>query len=134
MQNFVNLAQHKSSSFDHRRARELRKDPTFSEQILWAELRNATRGKGFRFRRQHPIHPYIADFICLKLHLIIEVDGVSHDTKVDKDKNRDEYLKKLGYEVMRFTDEDVVKNRDGVITMIMNRAEEKMIEFDVPHP
>ena len=134
MQNFANLAKHKSSSFDHRRAKELRKDPTLAEQTLWAELRIATRGKGFRFRRQHPIHPYIADFVCLKLCLIVEVDGLSHDTRQEKDKNRDEFLKKIGYEVMRFTEEDVVRNREGVVITIMNRAEEKMIKFDVPHP
>ncbi|MDR3424753.1 MAG: DUF559 domain-containing protein [Alphaproteobacteria bacterium] len=131
MPDFVKLAEHKSSFSDHARAKELRKDPTLSERILWAELRIAMRDRGFRFRRQHPIHPYIADFICLKLRLIVEVDGLSHDTRLDQDKRRDAYLRKVGYEVMRFMDEDVMTNREGVVLAILKRAEERMMELNI---
>ena len=134
MPEFVRLAVHKSSPADHRRAKELRRNPTVAEEILWRELRLATHDKKLKFRRQHPIHPFVADFVCLKFHLIIEVDGISHETKLDKDKLRDERLNELGYEVMRFTHDDVVTNCDGVVWSILNRARELGAEIDAPLP
>ena len=124
MTNPSQFASHKNKPTDYRRAKALRHDPANGEQVLWAQLRLATKNTDLRFRRQHPIHPYIADFACLKLRLVIEVDGVSHDMRLEEDKKRDEHLAKIGYEVLRFTNEDVVKNCDAVVSAILNRAEE----------
>ena len=124
MSDASNFAAHKPKPTDYRRAKKLRQDPTNGEQILWHQLRKASITTGIQFRRQHPIHPYIADFVCLKAHLIVEVDGVSHNVRIEKDKKRDENLRKMGYEVLRFTNEEVLKNRKGVVEVILNRAEE----------
>ena len=124
MTDVPNYASHKNKPTDYRLARNLRQNPTNGEQVLWHQLRVATKNTGFKFRCQHPIQPYIADFICLKLRLIIEVDGISHDLRLDKDKKRDAHLKHMGYEVLRFTNEEVLKNWEGVVTVILNRAEE----------
>ncbi|HEX6983222.1 MAG TPA: DUF559 domain-containing protein [Balneolaceae bacterium] len=78
-------------------ARKLRKDGTLGEQILWAEVLRAKKFYGYQFNRQFPIDRYIVDFICRKLKLIIEIDGYSHRFKEEEDKDRDEWLAKLGY-------------------------------------
>ncbi|MFA5040431.1 MAG: DUF559 domain-containing protein [Bdellovibrionales bacterium] len=132
MKNPSNLASHKNKSTDYHRAKILRRDSTDGEQIIWFQLRAATKNRGFHFRRQHPIHPYIADFVCLKLHLIVEIDGNSHDARLDKDKRRDEYLKKMGYEVLRFTNDEGLKNPEGVVMAILNRVSEKSKKFPSP--
>ena len=124
MTNPSHSAAHKNKPTDYRRAKELRQNSTNGEQILWAQLRLATKNTDLRFRRQHPLHPYIADFACLKLRLIIEVDGISHNIRLEEDKSRDEHLAKMGYEVLRFTNEEIVKNCDAVLSAILNRAEE----------
>ncbi len=134
MAGYVRLSDHKNSPDDARRAKELRHASSFVEQTLWHELRIAAKPTNIRFRRQHPVHPYIVDFICLKLHLIIEVDGSSHDTSFECDKERENYLKRLGYEIMRFTNGDVMTNRDGVIQAILSRAAELSISLHVPLP
>jgi very-short-patch-repair endonuclease len=119
MATFQKLANHKNERTDYNRAKELRRRAPLVEQILRAELRLATKGADIRFRRQHPLHPYVVDFVCLKLRLIIEIDGMSHDNRLHLDRRRDDYLKSLGYEVMRFRNEDVLENRDGVISAIL---------------
>ncbi len=134
MSKFAKLATHKSTSEDNAHAKKLRHQPTVAEKTLWHQLRLATKERDFHFRRQHPIHPYIVDFVCLQLHLIIEVDGLSHDNRAEYDAQRDLYLKKLGYETMRFSHDDVVSNHEGVIRMIIDRAEKRMTELDIPHP
>ena len=76
--------------------------------------------KGYTFRRQCPIGPYIADFACLDLWLVIEVDGVTHlfkETQI-KDAKKEQYLRNLGYTVLRFTDDDVLKSMNQVIQAI----------------
>ena len=124
MTNAPHLAAHKNKPTDYRRAKRLRHDPTNGEQVLWYQLRLSAQISNFRFRRQHPLHPYIVDFVCLKLRLVVEVDGCSHDTRLDKDKRRDENLMKMGYEVLRFSNEEVMRNHDGVVLTILNRANE----------
>ena len=134
MSHYQRLAEHKNTSADYHRAKKLRHEPTSAEQILWRELRLTTKNQGFHFRRQHPLSPYIVDFVCLKLRLIVEVDGASHDTRLEHDRQRDADLKSRGYETMRFTHDDVVTNRAGVVMTITNLANERMKELDVPHP
>ncbi len=86
---------------------DLRKEMTLSEKSLWKALRD--NFQGFRFRRQHVIGDYIADFICLPARLVIEVDGEYHSTPQQRmlDETRTAYLKEKGYRVIRFTNDEV---------------------------
>ncbi len=101
------------------RARYLRNNSTLSEVLLWRHL----KGKqmlGFDFDRQKPIDNYIVDFFCNELMLAIEIDGDSHDSKVEYDKNRQTKLESLGLHFLRFSDLDVKSNMEGVISTIEN--------------
>ena len=88
-------------------SQDLRKEMTPSEKSLWKALRD--NFQGFRFRRQHVIGDYIADFICLPARLVIEVDGEYHSTPQQRmlDETRTAYLKEKGYRVIRFTNDEV---------------------------
>ena len=98
-------------------AKQLRKSMTEAETILWEELRQLD---GYHFRRQHPINDYIADFICLSAHLIIEVDGKYHDVSQQQteDDMRTNALSKMGYTVVRFTNEEIITDVDRVVDEI----------------
>jgi very-short-patch-repair endonuclease len=93
-------------------ARKLRKDMTDAEHALWRLLRDR-RMEGWRFRRQEPIDRYIVDFICFEARLIIEVDGGQH-SESESDKKRDAHLRSQGFCVLRFWNNDVLSNPDGV--------------------
>jgi very-short-patch-repair endonuclease len=99
-----------------RRAQSLRKRMTDAEVILWSRLRRDV-ADGFRFRRQHPVGPYIADFACVPARLVVEVDGDTHSTddELEHDRRRDLYMKARGWQVLRVTNEDVYKRLDMVI-------------------
>jgi very-short-patch-repair endonuclease len=105
--------------------RKLRRNATLPERLLWSKVRN--NQLGFAFRRQHSIGPYIVDFYCPMARLIVEVDGDSHVTSEAelRDSERDEYLWDLGYEVIRFSTEDVKEALDGVCMKIRERCEER---------
>lgn len=98
--------------------RRLRREPTEAEKIIWERLRNNELGT--KFRRQHIINNYIADFVSLEKKLIIEVDGEYHDTpeQKDKDKERTLHLESLGYHLLRFTNNEVIVQPDSVIDKI----------------
>jgi very-short-patch-repair endonuclease len=100
-------------------AKRLRRGMTDAERILWSRLRLKSV-HGWKFRRQHPIGPYIADFACVKHRLIVEVDGDTHSTddEIAHDRRRDAYLRKLGWNVVRVFNIDVYKNLDGVLDLI----------------
>jgi very-short-patch-repair endonuclease len=102
------------------RARSLRRDFTRAEQALWAMVR-AHRFQGASFHRQTPIGPYIVDFVSHDARLIIEVDGGQHfeEKHIEADAKRDAYLMAKGYRVLRFTNLDVLKNREGVFETIV---------------
>ena len=85
--------------------------------------------KGYQFRRQRPVLDFIADFMCKELRLVIEVDGITHDNRLERDKHRDDKLRQAGFYVFRFTDEEVLTNREGVM-----RAIERIIEEIEPPP
>ena len=95
-----------------------RKESTLYEDILWQELRK--KQCGAYFRRQHAIGDYIVDFVCLPLHLIIEVDGGYHHQpqQEQEDKLRTQWLEHMGYTVLRFTNEEVAYNTNQVIQTI----------------
>jgi very-short-patch-repair endonuclease len=88
-------------------ARELRRESTDAEKWLWQRLRNR-EVLGFKFRRQHPIGPYIVDVVCIEKRITIELDGSQHIENVKADDERSEYLKKEGYQVLRFWNNDVL--------------------------
>ncbi|MCI0713556.1 MAG: endonuclease domain-containing protein [Chloroflexi bacterium] len=96
------------------RAREMRKNPTKAESLLWGALR-LQKMHGFKFRRQHAFGPYIADFYCAKAKLVIEIDGTSHDGRGEYDEARTQYLESLGLRVLRYSNEDVLQNLQGVV-------------------
>ena len=99
-------------------AKENRREMTESEQVLWEALR--TLNCGFHFRRQHPIGDYIADFICLKKKLVIEVDGGYHAEPMQQqsDQWRTDFLESKGYTVIRFKNEEISNDLNEVIMRI----------------
>ena len=103
-------------------ARRLRRDSTDTERRLWAVLRDR-RLAGYRFRRQHPIGKFIVDFACTKHRLIVEADGAQHsDSKADQ--RRTALLEGEGWRVVRFWDNEVLTNTEGVIEVILQALQE----------
>jgi very-short-patch-repair endonuclease len=103
-------------------ARKLRRGQTEAEQKLWARLRRHQM-KGLQFRRQYPIGPFIADFVCLETKLIIEVDGSQHADQTDRDESRSEFLRDAGYKVLRFWNYEVIGEIDLVVQRIADALE-----------
>ena len=101
------------------RARFLRENTTHTEKLLWAQLRKKRVGD-LRFRRQYVIGNYIVDFVCLPARLIVEIDGPSHDQTADRDERRTAWLNSQGFEVLRFTNRDILSNLEGVVLTIAN--------------
>ena len=106
-------------------ARKLRKTSTRSEIKLWQHLERK-KMMGYDFHRQKPIDSFIVDIFCNKLKLTIELDGYTHtfEEVSDKDKVKEETLRKLGITILRFCDEDVMKNTEGVLPVIRCFIEE----------
>ncbi|TWB94750.1 very-short-patch-repair endonuclease [Bradyrhizobium macuxiense] len=107
------------------RAKQLRRTMTRAETLLWRHLK-ADRLAGLNFRRQAPIGNYIADFVAHACKLVVEVDGESHDfaERLRHDERRDAWLRSRGYRVLRFTNDDVLKNLEGVVLSIAEAAEQ----------
>ncbi len=101
------------------RSRVLRSNAPSAEVLLWRALRNR-RLTGLKFVRQHPIGPYFADFACRESKIVIEVDGATHSTasEVQRDAERDAYLAAEGYRVFRMHNADVRDNLNGVLVSI----------------
>jgi len=110
-------------------ANKLRKEMTKGEACLWKYVLRARQMKGYQFRRQRPVLDFIADFMCKELRLVIEVDGITHDNKLEKDNHRDDKLRQAGFYVYRFTDEEVLMNIEGVMMAI-----ERIIDEIIPPP
>ncbi len=102
--------------------RRLRSNMTGPETQLWSRLR-ARQLQGIKFRRQHGIGPYIVDFYCPEQSLVIEVDGDSHADadQIPKDQLRDRYFQSLGLHVIRYINDDILKNLDGVLEDLTGR-------------
>ena len=115
-------------------AQSLRSNQTLGEMILWTRLLSRKQMKGYIFNRQYCIGDYIVDFICRKLKLIIEIDGYSHDFKIDNDKQRDDVLDSHGYRVLRVLEKDVRSNIEGVYFEIRNVMNERERMFNPPAP
>ncbi len=112
------------------RARRLRRDQTDAERKLWLRLRDR-RLNGWKFKRQVPIDRYIADFCCTDARLIIELDGGQHTTSEEADAKRTAFLESCGYLVLRFWNNDVLKNMDGVLEEILASLPQAP---SAPHP
>ena len=104
-------------------ARKLRNSSMLSEVLLWEQIKNR-QINGYKFLRQKPIDTYIVDFFYMDLMLAIEIDGVTHDYKVDSDRERQSRLEYLGVRILRILDSDVKRNMDGVLKMINKTIEE----------
>ena len=98
-------------------ARRLRSDQTNPENRLWSRLR-ARQLEGFKFRRQHSIGPFVADFFCLEAKLVIELDGSQHH-----DERRTEFIRDAGYTVLRFWNHEVINAIDEVLQRIADAIE-----------
>ena len=96
-----------------RRARELRRNLTDTERLIWSKLRNR-RFARFKFRRQVPIGPYIVDFVCFEQKFVIELDGGQHARQTVRDAARTKWLESRGYRVMRFWNHVVFEDDDSV--------------------
>jgi very-short-patch-repair endonuclease len=102
------------------RARRLRRDATKAEKMLWVRLRN--RGfEGLKFRRQYPVGRYVVDFCCEQKALVIELDGGQHADAAEKDAERTRYLESQGFRVVRFWNNDVLGNLEGVLERLRER-------------
>ena len=109
--------------------RRMRWTPTPAEDALWQVLRK--RKLGVRFRRQHAIDRFIADFVCLPAKLIVEVDGEMHDAQSGRDEQRDGILEAAGYEVVRFKNAEVFGDLERVLAEIAKRLNARI---NIPSP
>jgi very-short-patch-repair endonuclease len=104
-------------------AKRLRRTMTRAETLLWRYLK-AHHVDGLGFRRQVPMANYVVDFVCHAEWVVVELDGASHDfeERMERDRVRDRWLAPRGYVVLRFTDQDVLSNLEGVVTVIRETA------------
>jgi very-short-patch-repair endonuclease len=102
-------------------ARENRKHPTVAESKLWYQLLRMQNLSAYKFTRQKPIANFIADFYCAELHLVIEIDGDSHAESLIYDAVRTKALNSLGVTVVRYTNDDILNNLQGVYVDLMQR-------------
>jgi very-short-patch-repair endonuclease len=112
------------------RARDLRWAAPVAENILW-ELLRARRLGGLKFRRQQPIGPYFADFFCEAAKLVVELDGASHESRVQHDRRRDGYMRGRGLAVLRIPNDDLARNERAVVARILALAR---CRVKCPHP
>ena len=110
------------------RARALRRDSTDAERAMWRILRDR-RLAGFKFRRQQPLGPFFADFACFSHRLIIEIDGGQHADN-PADERRTAWLERQGFRVLRFWNNDVLSNREGVYLAVLDALTSR----PPPHP
>ncbi len=99
-------------------ARKMRQEPTEAERRLWSRLRHRQLG-GYKFRRQHPIGPYIVDFCCVEKKLIVEADGDVHAFQEKQDRERTKWLEKEGYRVLRFANVTIFQQTEAVLEAIL---------------
>jgi len=102
-------------------AKELRKNSTDAERLLWQRLK-AKQLDGLKFRRQEQIGHFIADFVCFEKGLIVEADGGRHSLEKEKDKERTQWLDSHGFTVLRFWNNEILTNIEGVMEVIRMRC------------
>ena len=113
-----------NTSVGRQRRRSLRKSMPDAEVILWSRLKGKQLG-GFKFRRQYGVGKFSIDFYCAVQKLAIEVDGASHYAigVQEKDRERQKWIEQFGIKFLRFTNDDVYKNLDGVLMMILEKLQ-----------
>lgn len=109
---------------DAKLQRRLRNTPTDAESRLWRHLRHR-QINGCKFRRQHPFGDFILDFVCLEHKIVVEVDGGQHASQLDYDEKRTRFLENAGFIVLRFWNNDVFENIEGVQEMILRNLLDK---------
>jgi very-short-patch-repair endonuclease len=102
-------------------AKQLRREMTPSERILWKRLKG-NQLNGLHFRRQQIVHGYFADFYCHQHELIVEVDGEIHEHQQEYDAEREEYLIGLGFRIIRFTNDEITKDLKGVLRKLVEEC------------
>ena len=108
------------------RAKQFRKNPTPQEKLLWQSLRRRRLG-GYYFRRQYVIDPFIVDFCCVKVRVVVELEGSVHDQQREYDHHRSVWLQDRGYTVLRFSNSEVEKNLELVLGKIMRVCEDSKV-------
>ena len=114
------------------RARALRREATPAERALWVFLSKSQTGA--KFSRQMPVGPWFADFLCRELSLVVELDGFSHDVDPTRDARRDAWMAAHGFTVLRFTNDDVRDNAEGVVSAIRLEVERLRGSKGSAHP
>ena len=109
----------KPDQFEIDNARRLRLSMTEAERVLWSSLRGRASG-AFKFRRQHPLGPYVADFYCAEVQLVVELDGTSHDARKEFDARRQRWLESQGIQVLRFSNHEVLQRLQDVLGAILS--------------
>jgi very-short-patch-repair endonuclease len=120
------MARYSSLQNDH--ARKLREMQTDVEIKLWRHLRRRQLN-GAKFRRQHPVGPFITDFCCVEHRLVVELDGGQHTEQSNADQQRTNFLNDHGFRVLRFWNNEVIENLEGVLARIS-----EAMEFPHPNP
>ncbi len=113
------------------RARQMRRQSTDAERVLWSKLRDR-RMMNCKFRRQFPTGRYIADFVCRKHNLIIEIDGGHHADQQDYDAVRTEWLRSQGFDALRYWDNDVLTQLESVLESIGNALKKRGASYSPP--
>ena len=112
-------------SINRSRAKEMRSDPVVTEKLFWSLVRNRRLG-GHKFKRQVPIGPYIADFVCAEGDVIVELDGPTHEVRAGYDAARDAWLRAQGYTVLRFTNAAFTADVDLTLNAIVYAIREAL--------
>ena len=111
----------------------LRRDMTFPERLLWNHLKGSQLA-GWKFRRQHPMGPFVADYYCHAAKLVVELDGMSHVGQASVDAERSNYLESQNLRVIRFTNDDVLQHLDAVLEAILMACKQTHTQDDPPSP
>ncbi len=130
----MQIAHYKNPPESYQHAKYLRKIGPVAERLLWNALCMLKEEQGLKFRRQQPLHPYIVDFACMKARLAIELDGFSHDARQDYDARREADIRKMGWTMMRFSNDEVLSNLEGVVVTIIEKAKQLAPEQPSPNP
>lgn len=128
------LAQHQNGESIVGRANSLRSSASVVERMLWRALRSDPRQKELKFRFQHALTRYVADFVCLPAKLVVELDGASHDATVPDDIKRQGYIESLGFQVLRFANQDVLCDVGSVAEQIRCVVQDRWENLRAPTP
>ncbi|NVO00799.1 MAG: endonuclease domain-containing protein [Geobacteraceae bacterium] len=107
-------------------ARDNRNNPTKAESKIWKEILRMRQFAQYKFLRQKPIGGYIVDFYCSELRLVIEIDGDSHVETIEYDLERTRFLNALGLQVIRYTNDEVTRNIDGVYDDLIQKLQREL--------